>query len=99
MDLNNLADELIQLRCGAHSLGNVYEYLLRAYCDTNRAKADFICFLSGDLPAPAIKAAADYIAEEQGSGTEAKEQGGVEVLLSGECLIQADQRQAGPPHG
>ena len=96
MGLINLADELIQLRCGTHSLGNVYEYLLRAYGDASRAKTDFIRFLSGDLRA--LKAAADYIAEEQGSGTEAESHDGEEVLLSGERFIQAGQ-QAGPSHG
>jgi hypothetical protein len=95
MDLINLADELIQLRCGTHSLGNVYEYLLRAYGDASRAKTDFIRFLSGDLRA--LKVAADYIAEEQGSGTEAESHDG-EEFVSGERFIQADQ-QAGPSHG
>ena len=69
MDLANiekLADELIQLRCGRHSVGNVYEFLLAAYGDANRAKADFMRFLSGDSPTRALEAAAEWISEEQG---------------------------------
>jgi len=29
--IQNLADELIELRCGDHSTGNIYEWLLKAY--------------------------------------------------------------------
>jgi hypothetical protein len=63
--LEKLADELIELRCGTHSLGNVYEYLLKAYGDANRAKQDFIRFLSGDLMTPILETAAEWVAEEQ----------------------------------
>jgi hypothetical protein len=55
MDLGNvekLADELIQLRCGRHSVGNLYEFLLAAYGDSNRAKADFMRFFVRGLATP-----------------------------------------------
>ena len=53
-DVQKLADELIDLRCDKHSLGNFYEFLLKAYGDANRAKADFMRLLSGDLPTRAF---------------------------------------------
>jgi hypothetical protein len=65
-DVQKLADELIELRCERHSVGNLYEYLLKAYGDANRAKADFIRFLSGELPPRLIRAASAWISEEQG---------------------------------
>ena len=68
--VERLADELIELRCGAHSLANVYEYLLNAYGDASRAKADFIRFLVGDLPTRVLETASEWIAEEQGSEPE-----------------------------
>jgi hypothetical protein len=64
-NLEKLADELIELRSDTHSLANVYEYLLRAYGDAKRAKADFMLYLSGDLPARVLHAAAEWVAEEQ----------------------------------
>ena len=64
--LEKLADELIELRCGRHSVGNFYQYLLRAYGgDANRAKADFMLYLSGDLPTRVLQAAAEWVTEEQ----------------------------------
>jgi hypothetical protein len=66
-DVQKLADELIELRCGTHSLANVYEYLLKAYGNASRAKAGFMRFLSGDLPCPMLEAASDWISEEQGN--------------------------------
>jgi hypothetical protein len=65
-NLHKLADELIELRCERHSVGNLYEYLVKAYGDANRAKADFIRFLSGELPPRVIRAASAWISEEQG---------------------------------
>ena len=64
-NLEKLADELIELRSDTFSLGNIYEYLLRAYGDANKAKADFMLYLSGDLPARVLHAAAEWVAEEQ----------------------------------
>ncbi len=65
-DVRRLAEELIELRCGPHSVANVYEFLSNAYGDRKRAKADFIRFLSGDLPARVLRAASEWISEEQG---------------------------------
>ncbi len=65
-DVQRLAEELIELRCGTHSVANVYEFLSKAYGDRRRAKADFIRFLSGDLPARVLRAASEWISEEQG---------------------------------
>ena len=62
--IQKLADELIERRCGRHSVGNVYQYLLKVYRDPSRARADFVRFLSGDLP---IQVAIDWISEEQGN--------------------------------
>ena len=76
MDSIKLADELIELRCGTHSLGNLYEFLLRAYGDANRAKADFIRFLAGDLPKQVLQAASEWISEEQGHEMEAESYNG-----------------------
>src|SRR6186997_1154486 len=75
-NLHNLADELIEFRCGRHSVGNLYEYLLKAYGDANRAKADFIRFLSGELPARMVRAASAWISEEQGDEIDAKRHNG-----------------------
>jgi hypothetical protein len=85
MDLANvekLADGLIQLRCGRHSVGNLYEFLLAAYGDANRAKADFMRFLSGDLPTRAVEAAAEWISHEQEHGREAESYNGQAVTIS-----------------
>ena len=75
-NLHNLADELIELRCGRHSVGNFYEYLLKAYGDANRAKADFIRFLSGELPPRIVRTASAWISEEQGDEIDAKRHNG-----------------------
>jgi hypothetical protein len=85
MDLANvekLADELIQLRCGRHSVGNLYEFLLAAYGDANRAKADFMRFLSGDLPPRLLEAAGEWISAEQGHGHEAESYNGQAATIS-----------------
>jgi hypothetical protein len=74
-NLHKLADELIELRCGRHSVGNFYEYLLKAYGDANRAKADFIRFLSGELPPRVVRAASAWISEEQGDDMHAERHG------------------------
>ena len=98
MDLLQLADELIEMRCGRHSLANVYEYLLRAYADADRAKADFIRFLSGDLPRHMLEVAAEWIAQEQGPDLEAESYNGQAVTI-GQGLVVADQLQPISRHG
>jgi hypothetical protein len=42
MNIEELADALIASRCGTHSLGLVYEFLLRAYGNPKQARADFV---------------------------------------------------------
>jgi hypothetical protein len=74
--IQELADDLIELRCGRHSVGNFYEYLLKAYGDANRAKADFIRFLSGELPPRVVQGASAWISEEQGDEIDAKRHNG-----------------------
>jgi hypothetical protein len=67
MSLGRLADELIARRCGTHSLGLVYEFLLKTYGDPKRARADFLRFLSGELPTRLLREAQFWVAEEQGA--------------------------------
>jgi hypothetical protein len=69
-NVHKLADELIELRCERHSVGNVYEWFLKAYGDAKRAKAEFIRFLSGELPTRILETASEWIADEQGYDTE-----------------------------
>ena len=84
VDVQKLADELIELRCERHSVGNLYEYLLKAYGDANRAKADFIRFLSGELPPRLVRAASAWIAEEQGDHVDPETHNGHAVSLGRE---------------
>jgi hypothetical protein len=65
-NVHKLADELIELRCDPHSVGNVYEWFLKAYRDANKAKAEFIRFISGELPTRILDTASEWIADEQG---------------------------------
>jgi hypothetical protein len=85
-NLHNLADELIEFRCGRHSVGNLYEYLLKAYGDANRAKADFIRFLSGELPARMVRTASAWISEEQGDERDPERHNGHAVSLGRETV-------------
>ena len=82
MDAYQLAHELIELRCGSHSLGNIYEFLLRAYGDENKAKADFTRFLSGELSERILEVAADWISEEQEPQRFSKTYNGQTALLT-----------------
>jgi hypothetical protein len=72
MHVLKLADDLIEMRCGRYSLANVYEYLLNAYAYANRAKADFIRFLSGDLPRQML----EVVARIDFAGTRIRARGG-----------------------
>jgi hypothetical protein len=65
INVEKLADELIALRCGTHSLGLVYEFLLKTYGDLKRARGDFVRFLSGELPRGLLEEAALWVSEEQ----------------------------------
>ena len=68
MSIEKLADVLIASRCGTHSLGLVYEFLLKTHGNPKEARADFVRFLSGELPARLRKEARLWISEEQGCG-------------------------------
>jgi len=68
MSIEKLADVLIASRCGTHSLGLVYEFLLKTHGNPKEARADFVRFLSGELPARLRKEAQLWISEEQGCG-------------------------------
>src|SRR4029079_3147250 len=85
-NLHTLADELIELRCERHSVGNLYEYLLKAYGDANRAKADFIRFLSGELPPRVVRAASAWISEEQADHMDPETHNGHAVSLGRETV-------------
>ena len=63
--LEKLADELIELQCGTHSLGLIYQFLLKTYGDPRPARADFVKYLSGELPDRLLEAADLWVAEEQ----------------------------------
>jgi hypothetical protein len=67
MSVERLADALIACRCGTHSLGLVYEFLLKTYGDPKRARTDFLRFLSGELPPRLLKEAQLWVAEDQGA--------------------------------
>jgi hypothetical protein len=50
--------------CGYRCL--VYEFLLKAHGSPKQARADFVSYLSGELPARLLKEARLWVAEEQG---------------------------------
>jgi hypothetical protein len=66
MSMERLADALIALRCGTHSLGLVYEFLLKTCGSPKQARADFVRFLSGELTPRLLEEAQFWVAEEQG---------------------------------
>jgi hypothetical protein len=63
---NAFSSALTISRCGTHSLGLVYEFLLKTDCNPKQARADFVMFLSGELPARLLKEAQLWVSEEQG---------------------------------
>ena len=93
--VQKLADELIELRCDAHSVGNVYEWFLKAYGDANRAKADFSRFLSGALPTRMLETASEWIADEQGYETET---GNYDAHAITEPVVTPDPLEPRPSH-
>ena len=66
MSIGRLADVLIASRCGTHSLGLVYEFLLKTIGNPKQARADFVRFLSGELPPRLLKKAKLWVSKEQG---------------------------------
>ena len=67
--IEGLADELIACRCGSrfgtNPLGLIYDFLLKAYGDPKQARADFVRFLSGELPAQLLHQARAWVSQEQ----------------------------------
>ncbi len=68
MSIERLADALIASCCGTHSLGLVYEFLLKAHGNPKEARADFVRYLSGELSSRLLTEAQLWIAEERGWG-------------------------------
>jgi hypothetical protein len=68
MNFQSLADDLIKWRGGNHSLGLIYEDLLRTYSSPTKARAEFIKFLSGEWSQRWVETAASWVAEEQQGG-------------------------------
>jgi hypothetical protein len=66
MSIERLADALIALRCGTHSLGLVYEFLLKTYGNPKQARADFVRYLSGELSPRLLNEAELWVSEEHG---------------------------------
>jgi hypothetical protein len=97
-NIHELADELIELRCERHSVGNVYGWFLKAYGDADRAKAEFIRFISGELPTRILETASEWIAHEQGYETEAGNYDAHSVTMS-ESLFLPDALEPRPSHG
>ena len=60
-----LALELIEKRCGTHSLGLVYEFLLKVCHDSHEAEAQFVKFISGELPQRLLEEARLWVGVEQ----------------------------------
>jgi len=60
------ARELVEKQCGTHSLGLIHGFLLKAGCDAKEAEAEFVKFLSGQMPELLLQAARLWVAEEQG---------------------------------
>ena len=50
MSIERLADVLIASRCGTHSLGLVYEFLLKTHGNPKEARADFVNSSRGSYP-------------------------------------------------
>jgi hypothetical protein len=62
--IDTLADDLINLNCGTHSLGLIYEFLAKKFGEA-RGREEFIKYLSGEWSRDWVQAAAARVAEEQ----------------------------------
>src|ERR1700730_1272184 len=62
--IETLANDLITLNCGTHSLGLIYEFLAKQFGEA-RGKEEFIKYLSGEWSRDWVQAAAARVAEEQ----------------------------------
>ena len=65
MNYKESARELIAKQCGTHSLGLIHDFLLKAGYDANEAEAEFVRFLSGQLPERLLQEVHRWVAEEQ----------------------------------
>jgi hypothetical protein len=63
MSMERFADALIVSRRGT-LLGEVYDFLLKAYGDPKAARADFVRFLSGELSPRFLQETQFWVAEE-----------------------------------
>ncbi len=68
MNIERLADALIASRCGKHSLGLVYEFLLKTHGNPKEARADFVRYLSGELSPRLLKEVQLWVSGERGWG-------------------------------
>jgi hypothetical protein len=91
MSIEGLADVLIASRCGTHSLGLVYEFLLNTVGSPKEARAHFVRFLSGELPPRLLKEAQLWISEEQGLETPGSIEDAMATEHAGDasCVSQA----------
>jgi hypothetical protein len=62
--IETLADDLINLNCGTHSLGLIYEFFAKQFGEAT-GREEFIKYLSGDWSRNWVQAAAARVAEEQ----------------------------------
>jgi hypothetical protein len=62
--IGTLADDLITLTCGTHSLGLIYEFFAKQFGEAT-GREEFIKYLSGEWSRDWVQAAAARVAEEQ----------------------------------
>jgi hypothetical protein len=66
MKIEELAAELIELCCGAHSVGMLYRFLLKLNNHTEAtAREEFVKFLAGELSDRLLDDARQWVAAEQ----------------------------------
>ena len=63
--VQRLSEQLINNVCGSHSLGLIYQFLLRTYGSPAKARAEFERYLSGNWSFELIEAARTAVQEEQ----------------------------------
>ena len=63
--IHGLSEQLINNVCGSHSLGLIYQFLLRTYGAPAKARAVFERYLAGDWSSEWTEAARVAVVEEQ----------------------------------
>jgi hypothetical protein len=63
--IHRLSEQLINNACGSHSLGLIYNFLLRTYRASARARAEFERYLPGNWSPEWVEAARRAVQEEQ----------------------------------